>query len=69
MITTTVPVAGMTCEHCVRSVSEALLELEDVSAVSVSLADAAVTISTESPLDLAAATHAITEAGYTVVSA
>lgn len=36
-----VSVEGMSCEHCVRSVQEALESLEGITSVSVSLEDGA----------------------------
>jgi len=36
-----VSVEGMSCEHCVRSVQEALESLEGIASVSVSLEDGA----------------------------
>lgn len=39
-----VSVEGMSCEHCVRSVQEALESLEGIASVSVSLEDGAALI-------------------------
>ena len=65
-------VAGMTCGHCVASVTEELSEIEGVEAVSVELvADGSsrVTVHSAQPVDDAALTAAVEEAGYTRVSA
>ncbi|HLR13142.1 MAG TPA: cation transporter [Burkholderiaceae bacterium] len=44
MQTETFNVAGMSCQHCVKSVTQALAPLRGVQGVSVSLADNQVTI-------------------------
>jgi copper chaperone len=66
---TTITVAGMTCGHCVASVTEELSELDGVTGVDVELHagdDSPVTITSEGPLDPAAVQAAVAEAGYTV---
>ena len=70
--TTTVTVTGMTCGHCVASVQEELGEIAGVSAVDVDLNAGGVstaTVTSEGPLDPAAARAAVEEAGYTLVGA
>ena len=64
MSTTTYTVTGMTCEHCVRSVSEEIGELPGVRAVDVALGSGAVTVTSDAPLDTAAVRAAVEEAGY-----
>lgn len=67
--TTEVGVSGMTCGHCVSSVSEELSELEGVNDVRVTLnsgGTSVVTISSTSALDPTAIRAAIDEAGYSV---
>ena len=64
MTTTQVTVTGMTCEHCVASVTEELSELPGVQDVDVVLATGAVTITSDAPLDPADVESAVTEAGY-----
>jgi len=61
-------VEGMTCEHCVRAVSEELNALDGVEVVDVDLraGDASLVRITGSA-DEAALTAAIDEAGYTLV--
>jgi copper ion binding protein len=66
-ITTTYEVKGMSCEHCVRAVTEELSALDGVSAVDVDLASGAVTVTSESPLAADAVAAAVDEAGYEVV--
>ena len=67
--TTQIAVTGMTCGHCVASVTEELSELPGVTAVDVDLhpgEESGVTITSESPLDPAAVEAAVAEAGYAV---
>ena len=57
-------VTGMTCGHCVASVTEELTELEGVSDVAVDLATGAVTVTSAAELDRALVAGAVREAGY-----
>ncbi|MHA6794078.1 heavy-metal-associated domain-containing protein [Pseudonocardia bannensis] len=57
-------VTGMTCEHCVRSVTEEITEIDGVTAVSVDLPTGAVTVTSAGPLDEAQVRAAVEEAGY-----
>lgn len=66
-MTSTYTVKGMTCGHCVRSVTEEVSEVAGVSAVEVDLASGRVTVSSEQPVDDAAVRAAVSEAGYEVV--
>lgn len=62
--TTTVLVTGMTCGHCVASVTEELEELSGVQDVHVVLDTGAVTITSAEPLERSAVAGAVQEAGY-----
>lgn len=68
MTDTTYTVAGMTCQHCVASVTEELGELDGVTAVTVDLPTGAVTVTSTTPVDDAAVLAAVTEAGYRLTS-
>jgi copper chaperone len=57
-------VTGMTCEHCVASVTEELTALADVTGVAVDLATGSVTVTSERWLSTQEVTEAVTEAGY-----
>jgi copper chaperone len=57
-------VAGMTCAHCVSSVTEELTELDGVLDVEVVLDTGEVTVTSTAPLERAAVEAAVTEAGY-----
>ena len=64
MSTATYTVNGMTCEHCVASVTEEISEIDGVSAVDVQLDSGAVTVTSAQPLEQAAVRSAVEEAGY-----
>jgi copper chaperone len=69
-VLTELNVDGMTCEHCVRSVTEELGALDGVDEVSVALVPGGtsrVVVRGSAPLDADAARAAIDEAGYTLV--
>ena len=62
--TATFTVTGMTCGHCVASVTEEITELEGVENVDVVLESGQVTVTSSQPLDPAAVQAAVEEAGY-----
>jgi copper chaperone len=64
MATSTYPVTGMTCEHCVRAVTEEVRRIEGVADVMVDLPTGALTISSSQPVEEAAVAEAVEEAGY-----
>ena len=64
MTTATYQVTGMTCDHCVRAVTTDLVLLEGVRSVDVDLAQGAVTVTSDGPLDREEVREAIDEAGY-----
>jgi len=67
MTTATYRVTGMTCDHCVRAVTEELSNLSGVTTVRVELASGTVTVSSDAPVDEAAIKAALNEAGYDLV--
>jgi len=67
MTTTTYTVTGMTCGHCVNSVSTEIGALPGVTGVDVDLTSGAVTVTSEQPLDPGAVRAAVDEAGYELV--
>ncbi|GAA3916959.1 heavy-metal-associated domain-containing protein [Microbacterium invictum] len=70
-VTSEVLVAGMTCSHCVMSVTEELASIEGVESVDVDLnagGASRVTIRSTAPVDTAAVTAAVEEAGYSLAS-
>lgn len=68
MTTTTYTVKGMTCGHCVNSVTEEVGEITGVTGVKVDLATGLVTVDSDGPIDDATITAAVEEAGYEVVT-
>ncbi|MFI7553227.1 heavy-metal-associated domain-containing protein [Verrucosispora sp. WMMD703] len=69
MTTATYQVKGMTCGHCVSSVSTEISGIAGVRDVQVDLASGQVTVDSEAPLDPAAVAAAVDEAGYELVNA
>ena len=64
MATQTYTVTGMTCSHCVNSVSSEINKISGVTDVQVDLATGAVTVTSDQPVDEAAVAAAVDEAGY-----
>ena len=62
--TSSYTVTGMTCGHCVASVTEEIQEIPGVQDVTVDLPTGAVTVTSAEPLDDAAVRAAVEEAGY-----
>lgn len=62
--TSTYTVTGMTCGHCVASVTEEVQEIAGVEDVTVDLASGAVTITSAEPITDDAVRAAVEEAGY-----
>jgi len=57
-------VSGMTCGHCVASVTEEVREIAGVEDVNVLLDTGALTITSAGPIDDATVRAAVEEAGY-----
>ena len=66
MTSATYQVDGMTCDHCVRAVTTELVLLPGVRSVDVDLAQGAVPVASDGPLDLEQVREAIDEAGYSL---
>jgi copper chaperone len=66
MSTATYTVVGMTCGHCVSSVTEEVSQVPGVTAVDVDLASGGLTVTSDAPVDEAAVRAAVEEAGYEV---
>ena len=67
--TSTYTVIGMTCGHCVSSVSEEVGAIPGVEAVDVDLATGALSLTSAEPVDAAAVRAAVEEAGYVLADA
>ena len=66
MSTSTYTVVGMTCGHCVSSVTEEVSQVPGVTDVDVDLATGGLTVTSDTPVDDAAVQAAVEEAGYSV---
>jgi copper chaperone len=64
MSESTYTVSGMTCGHCVASVTEEISEIDGVTDVAVDLPTGAVTVTSTTPVDSADVRAAVEEAGY-----
>ena len=62
--TSSYTVSGMTCGHCVASVTEEIEAIPGVQEVAVDLASGAVTVTSAEPLAEDAVRSAVAEAGY-----
>ena len=69
MSTETFTVAGMTCGHCVSSVTEEVTELAGVTDVHVDLASGRLVVTAGEEVGTDAVRAAVEEAGYTLVDA
>jgi len=70
-ISTDYLVTGMTCAHCVSSVTEELSAVDGVDSVAVDLTvggASTITVTSSAPLDETDVRAAVTEAGYDLVS-
>jgi copper chaperone CopZ len=59
-------VVGMTCDHCVRAVTDELSQVPGVRAVTVDLATGLVEVRSDAPLPLAVVRAAVDGAGFTL---
>jgi copper chaperone len=66
-VTATYTVTGMTCGHCVASVTDEVSAIEGVTGVQVDLPTGKVTVSSAAPLAEADVRAAVDEAGYQLV--
>lgn len=62
--TSTWTITGMTCEHCVASVTEELEEIDAVLDVEVTLADGGAVVTSRRPVTRSEVEAAVAEAGY-----
>lgn len=64
MTVSTYTVTGMTCQHCVASVTEEVSAIAGVTGVRVALATGALEVASASPVSAAEVAAAVAEAGY-----
>ena len=67
MTTATFTATGMTCQHCVASVTKEVSELDHVTSVSVDLPTGKVTVESDAPIPADQVITAIDKAGYSAV--
>ncbi|MDN6556930.1 MAG: cation transporter [Acidipropionibacterium acidipropionici] len=66
----TYTINGMTCEHCVNSITKEVSAIDGVKDVNVSLATGSMDVSSDAEIDFAKIADAVDEAGdYTVAKA
>ncbi|MEU0517655.1 heavy-metal-associated domain-containing protein [Streptosporangium sp. NPDC006007] len=68
MITVAYTVRGMTCGHCVSSITKEVGEVPGVTGVEADLATGLVTVSGDGPVDDDRVRAAVETAGYEVVN-
>ena len=61
---TQLAVSGMTCDHCVRHVTDAISNVAGVLSVNVNLAEGIAVIESDSAINLEAVNEAVVAAGY-----
>jgi copper chaperone CopZ len=66
MTTTVLHIDGMSCQNCVRHVTEALAAVDGVQSVTVSLEQKTATVTSAEPISVSAATLAVEDAGYSL---
>jgi copper ion binding protein len=64
---TTLKIEGMSCEHCVKHVTQALEGIPGVSSAAVSLKDQSALVEHGDQVSLDSLKAAVTEAGYEVL--
>ena len=64
---TTFQVAGLTCDHCRRAVTEEISRIPGVHSIAVDLATGSVTVTATQPVDRTDVALAVDEAGYTLI--
>ena len=64
MAQTQLAVSGMTCDHCVRHVTDAISNVAGVLSVNVKLAEGIAVIESDSAINLEAVKEAVVAAGY-----
>ncbi len=63
----TINITGMSCNHCVMAVTEALDEVDGIVDIKVDLAKGEATFDETTPVDMDTVKEKVKEAGYEVV--
>lgn len=66
--TATYTVSGMTCNHCVLSVTEEVGAVDGVTDVRIDLASGSLTVTSDEPISEDTIREAVVEAGYQLAS-
>lgn len=61
-----ISIKGMSCSHCVQSVTKALNSVPNITDVSVNLANGEATYRTTAPVDLSKIKEAVNKVGFDV---
>jgi copper chaperone CopZ len=69
MTSSTYTVRGMTCDHCVGSVTAEVTKIPGVTDISVDVKAGRLTILSDEPVPASVVEEAVEEAGYAVVPA
>jgi copper ion binding protein len=69
MTSSTYTVRGMTCDHCVGSVTAEVTKIPGVTDIAVDVKAGRLTILSDEPVPASAVEEAVEEAGYAVVPA
>jgi len=64
MSNSTYTITGMTCEHCVASVTEEISEIDGVLDVAVELSTGGVQVTSDTPIEVSHIRAAVAQAGY-----
>jgi copper chaperone len=64
----TIKISGMSCEHCVKAVTKALMDVDGIENISVSLEKGEASFDEVGPVDYADVKRKIEDAGYELES-
>lgn len=66
-MTTTINVQGMSCQHCVQSVTKALETIDGIKGISIDLTAGTASFTSHNPVDMDAVHAAIRNIGFETV--
>ncbi len=65
-MTSTIKIKGMSCQHCVMAVTNALKEVPGLSRVNVDLQNGSATVEHEQPIDMKLVKSVVEREGYQI---
>ncbi len=65
-MTSTIKIKGMSCQHCVMAVTNALKEVPGLSRVNVDLQNGSATVEHEQPIDMNLVKSVVEREGYQI---